>query len=560
MSSPDESQEEPPRRSMRSNKGVLPVRFRGVSAESDAQSSVSQSVSTVSSSSSKSRRRAELEAAVRLAKLEKQKLEQEKKIVELELASRLAEIDEDDSSSAVQSEDLVSVSASLTNSFHTCAVSAEEEDVELDDSSSKISAQEQQLRKSPDGNRDDGVANSVTDIRMRPALEAQRASSTKVRETSQEELSRDTSRRGAVMSAFALQAEAADFCPEAVAAPSRSVQQPYTPGGQSEAMSKWQSATPAGTASGRRAAEVQTWVNSVPPYPGIQQHHIRPLDLPKFNGEQKSYIRWRQKFLRLVDDDNMTSEDYKLARLREALEGGTAEELITDFLDGPGAYRMALQELDAWYGSDDRELERQQRELTALPRITAERDTEKLQQLAVKLRNVLLNFRTANLVPGRDLYLSITQKMPRGLLTRYIESHDDSKTDINALSKWMIQRVHTYRKVDNRLEDLSPKPVTRPTTNVDRRPPRSGRNFTGTAQVVKCSKCAGSHSLESCPEFKTMSVAGRWEFVKPSDVCIKCLKAGHRSANCSVTPCPRCKKAHHALLHHDRPRGGDTEM
>ena len=46
----------------------------------------------------------------------------------------------------------------------------------------------------------------------------------------------------------------------------------------------------------------------------------------------------RQWFLRLIDDDVMASEDYKykLARLREALEGGTAEELISDIHDGPG--------------------------------------------------------------------------------------------------------------------------------------------------------------------------------------------------------------------------------
>ena len=74
---------------------------------------------------------------------------------------------------------------------------------------------------------------------------------------------------------------------------------------------------------------------------------------------------------------------------------------------------MALQELDAWYGSDDRELERQQGELMALPRITAERDTEKLQQLAVKLRNVLLNFRTVNLVPGRETCTSVSLRRCR---------------------------------------------------------------------------------------------------------------------------------------------------
>ena len=70
----------------------------------------------------------------------------------------------------------------------------------------------------------------------------------------------------------------------------------------------------------------------------------------------------------------------------------------------------------------------------ALPRISLERDTERLQQLAVKLRNVLLNMKTANIVPGRGLHIVITQKLPRGMLTKFIDRHDDAKADVQMLS------------------------------------------------------------------------------------------------------------------------------
>ena len=70
-----------------------------------------------------------------------------------------------------------------------------------------------------------------------------------------------------------------------------------------------------------------------------------------------------------------------------------------------------------------------------LPRILAERDAEALQQLAIKLRNVLLNMKTSSIVSGRDLYLGITQKLPQGMLTKFIDSHDDNKADAHVLSK-----------------------------------------------------------------------------------------------------------------------------
>ena len=164
------------------------------------------------------------------------------------------------------------------------------------------------------------------------------------------------------------------------------------------------------------ARYVQNWVNSVPHsagYVGILQFQIKPLELPKFNGQQESYLRWRQRFMRLVDDGLMSTEDYKMARLREALDGGKAEELVSGILDGPGANSAELNVLDQWFGGDNRELERQRQELISSPRISREDDTTALQRLAVKLRNALLNLKMANVAPGRELYIAVSKKLQR---------------------------------------------------------------------------------------------------------------------------------------------------
>ena len=70
MASPD-FEGTPLRRSARSTKGMLPASFRN--PELDSRSSVSEQSSRSSVSNSARRRRAELDAAVRLAKIEQQK-------------------------------------------------------------------------------------------------------------------------------------------------------------------------------------------------------------------------------------------------------------------------------------------------------------------------------------------------------------------------------------------------------------------------------------------------------------------------------------------------------
>ena len=114
---------------------------------------------------------------------------------------------------------------------------------------------------------------------------------------------------------------------------------------------------------------------------------LKPLDLPKFDGKMLSYVKWRQRFLRLVHENPLLSEDYKLAHLREALADGAAEDLIADVLDGPGAYSAIMEELDRWYGGTDRSLEQQERELMSWPQINTERELDELKTLAVKLRS-----------------------------------------------------------------------------------------------------------------------------------------------------------------------------
>ena len=95
--------------------------------------------------------------------------------------------------------------------------------------------------------------------------------------------------------------------------------------------------------------------------------HLKQMDLPKFDGTQDAFFRWKQRFKRLVDEDPFVNDDYKLTRLKEAVVGGSAEDLIAGIIDGPGAYSAAWNELDLWYGGEHRFLQRQERDVMNLP-------------------------------------------------------------------------------------------------------------------------------------------------------------------------------------------------
>ena len=128
---------------------------------------------------------------------------------------------------------------------------------------------------------------------------------------------------------------------------------------------------------------------------------LKALELPKVDGKVKSYLKWRQRFIRLIDDSYAMSENHKLAHLREALADGSAEELIADVLDGHGAYKAIMAELERWYGDQDRELNNQERELMEWPVLTNKRDVSQLKKFAIRLRNTLLNMEAVQVQPGR---------------------------------------------------------------------------------------------------------------------------------------------------------------
>ena len=258
----------------------------------------------------------------------------------------------------------------------------------------------------------------------------------------------------------------------------------------------------------------------------------------------------------LVGTDPHTTEHYKMARLRESLAGGSAEELVQDIMDGTGAFQAALVEIEAWYGGEERQLERHEKDILTWPKIDNAKATDKLKKFALKLRSTLVNMKSCGIAPGRELYLAATQKIPPTLLLRYFELHEDRNCDVCNFADWLLNLVHMLRKVEERQAETHKTPTStavlqKSQSRHDHRPHRTLATTAGNeTPKARCKKCGEGHGLADCRAFATLSTADRWKFVKPLNVCTCCLRvAGHRSAECRSNPCAKCGGKHHDMLH-----------
>ena len=202
------------------------------------------------------------------------------------------------------------------------------------------------------------------------------------------------------------------------------------------------------------------------------------------------------------------------------------------------------------------------------PRISNDRDTEALEKYAMKLRNTVANMKVCGVQPGRELYLSATQKIPRAMLVRFFERHDDSECDIEKFSDWLVERLARLKRVDQRLFGFGQDSSTQATRREEPRAAqgRVTRTFTTeaaasptTTQAV-CFKCHGRHRLEDCGQFKALPMWERWQFVSLVNLCSQCLQVGHWAKDCQAGRCGKCDKRHHPLLHsnpkrNNHPRG-----
>ncbi|CAI6374815.1 unnamed protein product [Macrosiphum euphorbiae] len=67
--------------------------------------------------------------------------------------------------------------------------------------------------------------------------------------------------------------------------------------------------------------------------------------------------------------------------------------------------------------------------------------------------------------------------------------------------------------------------------------------------TTKCHICKIPHALYQCSRFLEMRAPDKVKTALVANVCLNCLRSGHRASTCRSSGCQRCNKRHNSKLH-----------
>ncbi|XP_047997280.1 uncharacterized protein LOC125234904 [Leguminivora glycinivorella] len=335
----------------------------------------------------------------------------------------------------------------------------------------------------------------------------------------------------------------------------------------------------------------------------------KPPELPSFDGNVTEWIAFRAEF---NDTSPMFSDVNNVSRIRRALKGDarTAVKSIMYTVQDP---RVIMDALERQFGDPDEIVLTELHSVKRMPRLAE--DNSNIASFAAHVANAVATIKSLGqdkYLHAPELVNKIVDKL--SLIVRYEWSKyrraNPSSPDLVAVSEFLNEisiaakriirkpthklrtAVHTVlyeheprasgRRAPEYTRDISTGSEesrdARPRT-YDRKshakvnPPIVAQvkhrehkkkpvvasskpktyNSTPVAQSHACAICASSeHKNVSCPKLIAASVAERWELVRSSKLCFRCLDLTHRRpVKCKYVACGvnQCEAGHHKLLH-----------
>lgn len=152
------------------------------------------------------------------------------------------------------------------------------------------------------------------------------------------------------------------------------------------------------------------------------------------------------------------------------------------------------------------------------------------------------------------------EQIADGVLTHVIVSKFDTQTQIKWEEGLQSDQLPTLSSLANflekrcrMLENLQSSTAAKfGNRQVSKNP--SVRNVlvaSGTASP-NCNFCeASDHYITNCTRFNNLSPMLRYKETKKLNLCLNCLRKGHRLSTCKSGACRHCSMRHHSLLHID---------
>ncbi|XP_075163779.1 uncharacterized protein LOC142236428 [Haematobia irritans] len=295
---------------------------------------------------------------------------------------------------------------------------------------------------------------------------------------------------------------------------------------------------------------------------------VPPCDIPIFKGDYASWASFRDMFLAVYGNNPRLSEVEKLFYLKQKT-GDEPKEIVDNAPLTHKGFSVAWEDLRARYDNVRMQINKQIKILLDLPTATTQcgSSVRKLQRTVNSCINHLKLLKVPTDSWDPILIYLCSMKLPVQMLTKF----EETLSDPSALPTWVemdafltntykglesvadIKSIGTPKWLDSNekrgklfhVNVISPSNSKKgntqgPTTNETSRDHR----------VLECKFCEDNHTIRECPQFETLSVKERIEFVQNNGCCYNCLAISHILRNCkSSFRCRYCGRRHHTLLH-----------
>lgn len=268
------------------------------------------------------------------------------------------------------------------------------------------------------------------------------------------------------------------------------------------------------------------------------------LTLKEFSGHYSEWQGFRDTFLALVHNNKSLSKIEKFYYLQASLKGEAAQVIASLNISDSG-YDTAMGLLTARYENKKAIINSHIKEIFELPVLSKESFTNLRKFSDTFLKNYRALESLGESVDTWDtmLLFLLISKLDFNTKKDWENSTKDvTNPKIADFIKFIMQRCQM-------LEALSSKPAGVGNVDSSHKKMNTTKSFYSSTSDISCPICSEKHFVYACKKLKDMSVSSRYDEIKRLNLCINCLRSGHKVSECRSGGCKTCSKKHNTLLH-----------
>ncbi|XP_061388720.1 uncharacterized protein LOC133323837, partial [Musca vetustissima] len=279
----------------------------------------------------------------------------------------------------------------------------------------------------------------------------------------------------------------------------------------------------------------------------VRKTRLPELRIPQFSGSYTEWPAFFAMFSTAIASDMDLSNLEKFQHLKTSLTGA-ALDTISSLEPTDSNYEKAIDLLKNRFDNKLLLFQTHIKEIFGLHSVD-KNSALSLRQLSDKLNAHVRALDTIcskeQMADGLLIYL-ITSKLDLQSLAKWEEHlHNDKLPSWDSLSSFLDRRCRMLENLESSIKPKSPNHQVNKKTNFH------GRNVliaSGATQM--CTFCeAKDHYITTCQSFEKLSPTLRFKESKRLNLCLNCLRKGHRLWKCKSGTCRFCHLKHHTLLH-----------